>query len=188
MDIGTVIDWAMQNPANAGLCARLRPLALPQCHITAGCLFQPAWNRHDGRPAGWGVKDYDVFYYDASDLSWEAENRVIERVGAACADLGVTVEVKNQARVHLWYGQRFGAAYPPLGSARDGIDRYLIACTCIGLEVASGTPYAPNGVSDLVGGQLRINPRNRNPALFRAKAEAYRARWTWLTIADIAEA
>lgn len=187
MDIGTVIGWAMQNPVNAALCARLPPLGLPQCHITAGCLFQAAWNRHDGRAPDWGVKDYDVFYYDDTDLSWEAEDRVIRRVAAACADLGATVEVKNQARVHLWYRQRFGADYPRLTSARDGIDRYLVACTCIGLEVASGTPYAPNGVADLVDGQLRINARNRNPPLFRAKAEAYRARWTWLTIADIGE-
>jgi hypothetical protein len=60
------------------------------------------------------VKDYDVFYFDDSDLSWDAEDAVIRRVQEAVADLGVTVEVKNQARVHLWYEQRFKATYPRL--------------------------------------------------------------------------
>jgi uncharacterized protein len=29
------------------------------------------------RPAGWGVKDYNVFYFDDHDPSWEAEDAVI---------------------------------------------------------------------------------------------------------------
>ena len=43
---------------------------------------------------------------------------------------------------------------------------------------------APDGLRDLRAGILRINPRNAQPRLFRQKAEAYRARWPWLTIAD----
>jgi hypothetical protein len=106
------------------------------------------------RPAGWGVKDYDVFYFDDHDLSWEAEDAVIQRVWMLTDDLGVTVEIKNQARVHLWYEQRFGSPYPQLGSARDGIDRYLISCTCVGIDVASGELYAPNGLQGLHDGIL----------------------------------
>jgi len=136
------------------------------------------------QPAGWGVKDYDVIYFDDRDLSWETEDAVIQRVRMLTADLGVTVEIKNQARVHLWYEQRFGSPYPQLGCARDGIDRYLISCTCVGIDVASGELYAPNGLHDLHDGILRMNPYNRHPGLFRQKAEAYRVRWPWLTIAD----
>ncbi|MBN8892112.1 MAG: nucleotidyltransferase family protein [Rhodospirillales bacterium] len=109
---------------------------------------------------------------------------MIQRVRALSDDLGATVEVKNQARVHLWYEQRFGSPYPKLHSTRDGIDRYLISCTCVGIDVASGELYAPNGLQDLHDGILRMNPRNRQPGLFRQKAAAYRARWPWLTIAD----
>ena len=96
----------MQDPVNAALATRLPGLGLEQGFLTAGCLFQAVWNRSAGRPPGWGVKDYDVFYFDDSDLSWEAEDAVIRRVHEAVADLGATVEVKNQARVHLWYAQR----------------------------------------------------------------------------------
>ena len=176
--------WATSNPINAALLSRLPSLALNQCHLTAGCLFQAAWNHLSGQPAGWGVKDYDVFYFDDQDRSWAAEDAVIRRVRALSDDLGVTVEVKNQARVHLWYEQRFGSPYPQLTSARDGIDRYLVACTCVGIDVARGELYAPNGLQDLRDGILRMNPRNCQPHLFRRKAEDYRARWPWLTIAD----
>jgi hypothetical protein len=179
-------EWAMTNPINAELLSRLASLSLNQCYLTAGCLFQAVWNRISGKPAGWGVKDYDVFYFDDHDLSWAAEDAVIQRVRKLSDDLGVTVEVKNQARVHLWYEQRFGSPYPRLGSSRDGIDRYLIACTCVGIDVASGELYAPNGLQDLVDGILRINPLNRHPGLFRTKAEDYRKRWPWLAIAETA--
>lgn len=175
---------ARRNPINVELLTRLRALALPQCHLTAGCLFQTVWNLRTDRAADADVKDYDVFYFDASDLSWEAEDAAIRRVTAATADLGVAVEVKNQARVHRWYAERFGAAYPALQSARDGIDRYLVACTCVGIDVADGRLYAPDSLQDLADGILRINPRHALPDLFRAKAASYQARWSWLRVID----
>jgi hypothetical protein len=177
---------AVNNPVNAELLARLPSLGLAQCHLTAGCLFQAEWNRRSGQPADWGVKDYDVFYYD-EDLSWDAEDAVIRRVERLTGDLGATVEVKNQARVHLWYRDRFGEDYPALRSARDGIDRYLIACTCVGIDVANGDLYAPDGLADLEAGVLRMNPAHPSPTLFRRKAEDYRRRWPWLTIAEPGE-
>ena len=171
------------NPVNDRLLRDLPGLGLNQCHLTAGCLFQAVWNGIAGRAAEWGVKDYDVFYFDA-DVSWEAEDRVIRRVTAMAADWGVTIEVKNQARVHLWYEGRFGRPYPPLASARGGIDRYLVACTCIGIDVAGGEVYAPYGLADMQAGILRMNPAHPEPDLFRAKALDYQARWPFLTVAD----
>ncbi|VVP16057.1 hypothetical protein PS900_03600 [Pseudomonas fluorescens] len=137
-----LVDVAMTNPINAQLISRLPELCLDQCMLTAGCLFQAVWNEKAQRDPGWGVKDYHVFYFD-SDLSWEAENEVIQRARPLFQDLGVNVEFKNQARVHRWYSQRFGGTYPWLESTRDGIDRYLVAGTCIGLDVATGEVYAP---------------------------------------------
>ncbi|MEX6505796.1 nucleotidyltransferase family protein [Jiella sp. M17.18] len=172
----------MANPTNAALLGRLAALALPQCHLTAGCLFQTVWNARSSREPRWGIKDYDVFYFDERDLSFEAEDAVIRAVARAVEDLGVTVEVRNQARVHLWYEHRFGSPYPQLVSARDGIDRFLVACTCVGLELATGAVYAPDGFDDLEAGILRMNSRHARPERFAEKAAQYRARWPWLTI------
>ncbi|WP_255358100.1 nucleotidyltransferase family protein [Pseudorhodoferax sp. Leaf267] len=159
-------------------------MQLRQCHLAAGCLFQATWNRASGQSAGWGVKDYDVFYFDDRDLSWEAEDAVIARVQAAVADLGVQVEVRNQARVHLWYRERFGDDYPQLRSSRDGIDRYLVACTCVAIDVADGTLYAPYGLEELGQGVLRMNPLMPQREMFLRKAMNYQARWPWLRIAE----
>lgn len=173
---------ASRDPVNAALLERLPAVGLPQGFLTAGCLFQAWWNRRSGRAPGAGVKDYDVFYFDDRDLSWDAEDAVIRRVREVVSDLAAEVEVRNQARVHLWYPARFGRAYPQLRSAADGIARYLVACTCIGVELATGGLHAPDGLGDLHRGILRPNPLTAAPELFRDKAASYRSRWPWLTV------
>jgi hypothetical protein len=170
------------NPVNVALLERLPQLRLPQCHLVAGCLFQALWNQRSGREAGADVADYDVFYFDDIDPSWEAEDAAIQRAQSLLADLGVRVEIRNQARVHLWYPSRFGHPYPQLRSAREGIDHYLVECTCVGIAVDTGELYAPNGLDELAEGVLRINPRMALPDLFQAKARSYQSRWPWLRV------
>ena len=114
-------------------------------------------------------------------------DRVIQAVQALTADLGVKVEVKNQARVHLWYRDRFQADYPQLTRTTDGIDRYLVACTCVGIDVRTRGLYAPHGLDELQRGVLRMNPRFAQPAMFRAKARSYQARWPWLSVVPAEE-
>lgn len=184
LDAASFRAMALANPHNRLLLDGLAGLGLPQCHLTAGCLFQSVWNVLSGRPAEENIKDYDVFHFDGEDLSWEAEDAVIRRVAPLAARLGLPVEVKNQARVHLWYRQRFGDDYPQLHSVKDGISRYLVRCTCVGIDAASGEVFAPDGFADLSAGVLRINPLLPQKTQWRAKAEAYRARWPWLRITE----
>jgi len=179
LTVDSLLNLAMTNPANAEIAKRLPALHLEQCLLTAGCLFQAVWNLRSDLPPDWGVHDYDVFYFD-EDLSWEAEDAVIQKARSLFKDLGVNVELRNQARVHLWFDQRFGGSYPVLHSAREGIDRFLIAGTSVGLDVGSGEVYAPFGLEDLDHGILRINPHFPQPHLFQRKADSYRARWPWL--------
>ncbi len=134
------------------------------------------------------IKDYDLFYFDASDLSEAAEQAVQDRATALFADLPITVEAKNQARVHLWYVRWFGYRYSPLQSARNGIERFLVPCTCVGLQpsnapsIAQPTLYAPYGLEELYAGLLQPNPACPHLPLFEAKAQSYRERWPWLMI------
>ena len=184
------VSAALANPINVELLQRLPSLGLPDCWLVAGCLFQTRWNVITGKSPSAGIKDYDLFDFDGSDLSWEAEDRAIRATRAALADLDIAIDVKNQARVHLWYERRFGGAYPRLHSSSDGIDRFLIAGTCIGIAVGAGPGhrareavlYVPFGLDDVFAGVLRPNPMTIAPALFQAKAESYCARWPHLTI------
>lgn len=170
------------NPVNARLLEVLPALEIPHCTLTAGCLFQTIWNLRSGNHASWGVKDYDVFYFDGSDLSWDAEDAIIKKAKHMLGDLSGRVEIKNQARVHLWYSEKFGRPYPRLARVEDGIDRYLVSCTRIGINVDDGTLYAPDGLEDMSNGVLRMNPANAQPDLFAKKCADYRSRWPWLTV------
>ena len=177
---------ALANPTNRIILERLPQLGVLDTWLVAGCLFQTVWNLLSDRPATAGIKDYDVFYCDGSDLSWHAEDRVIRRAAELFADIDATIEVRNQARVHLWYRQRFGEACPRLTSSRHAIGRYLVMCTCVGAHSDSGKieVFAPYGLDDLFHGRLAPNPVNDSPRLFAAKAASYRARWPWLTVVD----
>ena len=79
----------------------------------SGALFQTVWNVLTHRAPDYGIKDYDVFYFDP-DTSWDAENDVIVRAKHMFADVDAAIEVRNQARVHLWFEAKFGAPYAPL--------------------------------------------------------------------------
>ncbi len=174
----------LQNPHNRAILDRLPRLNLPDAWLVAGCLFQTAWNLRSGREPAIGIKDYDLFYFDATDLSKSAETRVNQQVQACFSDLGVLIEAKNQARVHTWYQAYFGFPYPPLRSSREGIDRFLVRCTCVGLSPGpSGLElYAPNGLEGLYRGLLSPNPLCNHRPLFEQKALDYQARWSWLEI------
>ncbi|MGR3717634.1 MAG: nucleotidyltransferase family protein, partial [Thermohalobaculum sp.] len=85
-----------------------RALALPDWRIVAGALYNTVWNSLTGRPSGHGIKDIDLFYFDPGDLGYEAEDGVIKRGAAHFSNDGPPMEIRNQARVHLWYEARFG--------------------------------------------------------------------------------
>ena len=179
------VDMTLANPANAKILARLHELDASDVWLVAGCLCQTVWNVLSGRPPEEAIKDYDIFYFDGEDLSWEAEDRVIRKADALFAGLDVAIEVRNQARVHLWYEAHFGTDYPRLSSSADGIARFPVRGTCVGLRMRGGRPNlcAPYGLEDLVNGILRPNELLGRPELFTAKAESYRERWPWLRIA-----
>jgi uncharacterized protein len=128
---------AFRNRTNRAIVDRLGSLGTNDTWLVSGALFQSVWNAISGRTPDYGIRDYDVFYFD-SDLSWEAEDAVIKRASQLFADLGQRVEIRNQARVHLWYQEKFGAPYPALRSATQGIDRFLMPCAQVGIGHRAG--------------------------------------------------
>lgn len=175
---------ALRNRANAAILERLPALHLPDAWLVAGCLFQTVWNCLTGRPPEQDILDYDIFYYDNADLSWEAEDQAIRRAAPLFQDLPVRIELRNQARVHLWYEQRFGIACPPLRSACDGIDHFPNQSSCFGVRrLGRATQiHAPFGYSDLFSLTLRPNPRRDVPHVYNEKAARWRRAWPVLKV------
>lgn len=87
---------------------RAESLNMPNWYLGAGSIAQTVWNvKHGFHPEN-GIKDYDLVYYDAGDISKEVEDAFIRRSKELFKDIPVLVEIVNQARVHLWYGKDFG--------------------------------------------------------------------------------
>ena len=184
-----LITAALANPINRKILERLPMLGAPNACLVAGSVYQAWWNALSDRPVAEGVKDYDIFYFDDSDLSYEAEDVIVQRAAVLFADLDVLVDLKNQARVHLWYRQRFGGDdYPPIRNVEDGIARFLSRATCIGLMPQVGGTLrliAPYGIEETRRGELKPTPfRWAEREKFRAKAQSYVARWPWLRIIE----
>jgi hypothetical protein len=162
-----------------------RALDLPDWLIFSGAIYQRVLNRLTGRDPDYGIKDYDLGYHDASDISYEAEDVVIRRVAAAFEPpLREMVEVRNQARVHLWFERKFGERYEPLSCSAEALSRFTSATFAVGARLEPDgrmTIVAPFGLEDIFALRLRPNPI-RKTAGFQRTAEAAKARWPELTI------
>jgi hypothetical protein len=140
----------------------LRSLDLPDWLVMSGAVYQRVLNHLTGREPDYGVRDYDVGYFDRSDISYEAEDIVIRRVAAAFATpLRSVVEVRNQARVHVWFEDHFGEAYSPLSSTAEALSRFVSPMFAVGVRLDDDNAIhveAPFGLADLFALRLRPNP------------------------------
>ena len=166
------------------MLAAARDLDLPDWLVFSGSVYQKVLNHLTGRPGDYGLKDYDLGYFDP-DTSWEAEDRVIRRAAAELPPpLDSLVEVRNQARVHLWFEGRFGEPYAPLSRSAEALGRFVSPTFAVGVRLeADGrlTVEAPFGLEDLFSLRLRPNP-TRPPGDFRRKVAGVVARWPELKV------
>jgi uncharacterized protein len=154
-------DVLLRNRTLAKVLTRAAVLALPEWYLVAGCLYQTVWNFVTGRSAEAGILDYDLAYFDASDLSWEGEDAVIQAGRTLFGDLPAPVQIRNQARVHLWYEQKFRAPCAPHASTEAAIDTFEATNACLGVRLEPGERwrvYAPHGLGDVFNLVVRPNP------------------------------
>ena len=162
-----------------------RELDLPDWLVFSGAIYQRVLNALSGRDADYGVKDYDLGYFDASDISYDAEDVVIRRVADAFeAPLKEMVEVRNQARVHLWFEGKFAEPYAPLTSTAEALTRFVSPLFSVGVRLEPGGRLlieAPFGLEDLFALTLRPNPTRVTGGFARTAASA-KARWPELKV------
>jgi hypothetical protein len=178
------LEMVTADPTVAAVLERAPALGVGDWWLTAGILFQTVWNTVTGRPAGTGIRDADFFYFD-EDTSWDAEDDVIRAGAELFADLPVPVEIRNEARVHLWYADRFGTPAPAFRDCADAIDNFAAVCCCYGVTVDGDgrfRVYAPHGFDDLFSLTVRPNRRLAPRHVYEAKTERWRQQWPELTV------
>lgn len=172
-------------PGLMAVLAGARDMQLPDSWVVSGAIYNNVWNALTARPPMTGVKDIDLFYFDADDLSYEAEDKVIKAGAERFAHLVVPVEIRNQARVHLWYEQHFGRPYAALSSSREAIDRFACLTHAVGVRLDADDAleiYAPYGLDDMFSFRLVPNRLLDNRETHEVKGARARSVWPEVTV------
>jgi uncharacterized protein len=154
------------------------------------CDCPTAWNQILGFPCHYGLADIDLVYFDAGDLSAEAELGQATRVRNLLADIPISVDAKNQARVHLWYEAKFGHPIAPFASTVRAIASFPTTAGAVGIRPTSSglLIFAPFGLVDLLGLVVRPNKTQITRAIYEIKTARWRNLWPQLRITDWQEA
>ena len=165
-----------------------RDLDLPDWLIVSGAVYQRVWNRLTGRDPDYGIKDYDLAYFDASDVSYAAEDIHIRRAATHFPPpFDQQVEVRNQARVHIWFQDRFGEPYEPLTSSAEALGRFVAPCFGVGVRLEADdslTIEAPFGLEDLFSMTIRPNPLRGLAKGWNKVVASARGRWPEITVLE----
>jgi uncharacterized protein len=174
------------SPVLAPFLARWPSIRLPDCWLAGGALAQTLWNGAFALAPDHGLSDVDLVYFDAADLSERAEARHAERLRQMFADVSLHIDAKNQARVHLWYADKFGKPLAPYTSTGHAISTFPTTATCVGVRPDDErlAITAPFGLSDLLGRIVRPNKTQISRAVYDAKVARWRPLWPGLTFVD----
>lgn len=161
--------------------ALVAALGLPDCWVGAGAVRDLVWDTKFGDgfdPAH--IADVNVVFFDPLDPSAAHEHDIERRLRER--EPSVDWDVKNQARVHLWYEARFGQAAEPLTSTTDGISTWPEIATAVAVRLRSDGGLdiaAPLGLDDLLDGVWRRNPVRVTDAEYHARIERKQPHRRW---------
>ncbi len=180
-----LVEIIAGEPMLMEVLAGMRADGLPQGLLVAGAIYNLVWNRLSGRPPLTGINDIDVFYFDNSDLSYEAEDVVIQRLAQRFAHLPLPVQVRNQARVHLWFPDKFKQPFAPLTSAAEMLGRYASKTHSVGARLDDNDAIvivAPFGLDDIFSFRIVPNRVLLNAPAHTAKAARAKSIWPELSV------
>jgi uncharacterized protein len=173
-----------RNPVATAILERAPALGLADWYLGAGGVTQTVWNDLHGYEPTAGIKDYDLVYFDPTNLSAQDEELRACDAADGFRDLGVTIDVTNEARVHLWYEERFGFAIPPYRSTEHAISTWPTTASSVGVRYETGTLVvcAPFGLHDLFSMVVRPNKTLIDEAVYLSKVQRWRRQWPRLAI------
>jgi len=173
-----LIEMLMSSKAIGTLLRRSGRIQVPNWYVAAGSIPTVVWNCLTGHPPDRLLNDIDLIYFDNTDLSEGAENVAGDSLRTLFADLSHPLDVKNQARVHLWYRDKNGQPIPAYNSSEEAIDLWL-SVTAVGIRCDNGTfnVYAPFGLNDLFSMQVRPNRKIISRDHYDRKIESWQQQW-----------
>ncbi|WP_299138715.1 nucleotidyltransferase family protein [uncultured Vibrio sp.] len=153
-----------------------REVGLPNFYIAGGAITQVIWNSIENKPLLDQVKDFDIVYFDSSQMISEDEfkSRIRSRLSHS-----VDIDVKNQATIHERYSTKFGCSIQPYECVEQGIESWLSAFA-IGFtieELDHIRIFAPYGLEDAFNMLIKPNKRAMTEAYYNKMITGYKSRW-----------
>jgi hypothetical protein len=157
---------------------------LPNAWVGAGIIFQNVWNVIHDYEVNTHIKDIDIFYWDNNDLSWASENNAIRFLTNKLPDVAIPFDVKNIARIHLWYEKRFGIAKTPYFSVQESISTWPVIGACMAMRIHDGKIefIAPHGFQDMFSLRVRPNKVLVDKGIYENKAIKWQEQWPRLSL------
>lgn len=185
--VSRLVEIVRGDPDLMEVLVTVRNLGLNDWLVFSGAVYQAVWNDVTGRAPGYGVKDFDVGYFD-EDVSWEGEDAVIKRVAEAFEEpLRSRIEVRNQRRVSEWFEAKFGEPYPPIEDTAEALTRFVAPAFAVGVRLEDDdqiTVVAPFGLDDVFNMTIRPNRRRPLAKDWDRVTERALERWPELTIVE----
>lgn len=175
----------VDSPIVSALLNKWHLFDLPDAWLVAGIIVQTYWNAVHGYSYENGIVDADIIYFDRHDLSEETEANHATRIRDELRDIPVRFDVKNEARVHLWYESRFGYSIEPYVSVEHAISTFPTIAGSIGIRPTDGglECCAPFGVDDLLALRVRPNKRQITREIYEKKVARWAPIWDKLIVA-----
>ena len=161
----------------------LDELGIEDCYVAAGCVNQTIFNYYHGYELDYGISDYDIVYYD-KDLSYDAEDKIIRLINSKVNDKNIKLDIKNEARVHLWFYEKYGIKREAYNSVYDAISRWTSTVTCIGIRLNNGKfeVYAPYGLDDLFNMVIRPVKIDITKKFYEDRCKKWKENWNNIKI------
>lgn len=162
--------------------ATVRVAGLPEAWIGGGTIRDLVWGRRYG--TGFDprrVNDVDVVFFDPDDLSRDRDDRATRALREGWAE--VPWQARNQAAVHTWYACRFGGdPVAPLSSIAEAVATWPETATAVAVRLDPAghiAVCAPLGLTDLLAGLWRRNPRRVRLVVSRARLARHNPAQRW---------
>ena len=169
--------------------ATVRESGLPDAWVGAGTIRDLVWGQLYGSGFDPGdVRDVDVVFFDPDDLSRDGDDKATGRLHDAWPQ--VPWDAHNQAAVHTWYANKFGGGpVRPLSTIADAVATWPETATAVAVRLDPAGQIeinAPLGLSDLLAGVWRRNPRRASLPVSLARLARHRPAQRWPGVQVIA--
>jgi hypothetical protein len=180
-----LVDIIKNNPHLQKVASALYAFKAEQCYIGAGAITQTVWNILTNRPVNYGIADIDMVFYNPRNVEEEYERKIVEHLRQVLREYPFWLDVKNEARVHLWYREKFGYDIEPYKSIEAAIDTWPTTATSLGIRMISEQCweiYAPFGLKDIFDMKIIANNRQITKDIYDAKVRKWTQKWPELKI------